>query len=205
MAVTCTEPDCERPPQGRGLCKTHYAYRRRHGTLPPLPPRVVTCTAPGCSELIGPAGARGLCPKHYQRLTKSKWGLEQPPRTAPLRERFYAMVRQEPCPCGCDCRLWTGGTSKDGYGHFSIGNKSYMAHRVAYEIETGHPIPDGLVIDHVYETGCRHRHCVKREHLEAVTIAVNNQRMPLTPRRLERLSAAGRKGSAIRWGKDLPQ
>lgn len=202
-AITCSEPDCERPARGRGLCGTHYAYKRRHGTLPPLPPRVTICTAPGCENPIGPAGARGLCPKHYQRVTKSKRGLQQPPRTAPLRERFYAKVSNEPCSCGCDCRLWIGGLSYDGYGHFSIGNKSYNAHRVAYELEVG-PIPDGLQIDHVYEAGCRHRNCVKREHLEAVTVTINNQRMPMTPRRFARLSAAGRKGSAIRWGKPPP-
>jgi hypothetical protein len=27
---------CDRPVRGRGLCGTHYAYRRNHGTVPPL-------------------------------------------------------------------------------------------------------------------------------------------------------------------------
>lgn len=202
-AVTCTEPDCERLARGRGLCGTHYQFRRRRGTLPPLPSRPVTCTAPGCDDPIRPGGARGLCPKHYQRVTKSKWGLEQPRRTAPLRDRFYAMVSQEPCPCGCSCRLWTGGLNKYGYGHFSISNKTHLAHRVAYEFEVG-PIPDGLVIDHVYEAGCRHRSCVNREHLEAVSDTINNQRVPLTPVVSARRAAAGRKGAAVRWGKELP-
>lgn len=186
MAATCTEPDCDRPASSNGLCKTCYARRRRHGTLPPRTRNIgtcnITCAAPDCTEPVGRAGAKGLCPKHYQRLTKTSWGLEQPPRTAPLAERFAAMISKDPCPCGCDCELWTGATNpKLGYGHFSIGNKTYLAHRVAWELAEGHPIPDGLVIDHVYDQGCRHRHCVKRSHLEAVTQAVNNQRIRRGP------------------------
>jgi hypothetical protein len=202
-AKTCSEPACERPTTGggRGLCPNHYQQRRRWGTLPPKTVRGpdMPCAAPGCEEKTGRHGAQGLCPKHYQRLTKSDWGLEQPTRTASLNERFYAKVSKSPCPCGCECELWTAGIHpKTGYGHFSIDDKTYLAHRIAYEIEVG-PIPDGMVIDHVYENGCRHRHCVKRAHLEPVTDTVNNQRIPITPIVSERRAAAGRKGAAARW------
>ena len=194
--MTCTEPGCERPARGRGLCVTHYAYRSRHGTLPPKIRKDTsrTCEAPGCEDPVGTHGGRGLCPKHYQRVTKTQWGLAQPPRTASLPERFAAMISKDPCPCGCDCLLWAGGINpRTGYGNFSIGNKSYLAHRIAWELAEGQPVPDDYDVDHVYESGCRHRHCVKRSHLEVVTIAENNRRIVVTPRTRERRAAAGRR------------
>jgi len=87
------------------------------------------------------------------------------------------MVSKTPCPCGCDCERWDGGKgSGTGYGNFSVGNKTLAAHRVAWELAEGRSIPEGLEIDHVWEAGCRHRDCVKRAHLEAVTRAENNRR-----------------------------
>ena len=67
--------------------------------------------------------------------------------------------------------LWTG--AKDhGYGHLSFNRQNNMlAHRVAYEPTKG-PIPEGLTIDHL----CRNRGCINPEHLEAVTMGVNNLR-----------------------------
>jgi len=193
-AKTCTEPGCDRPHFGRGLCQNHYKQRQRRGTLPPI---WTGCEVEGCDR---PHEARHLCAMHYQRLTKGG-ALDQPARTASLEERFRAMVSSERCPCGCECELWAGGISKrTGYGHFSVGNQTQLAHRVAYKLAYG-PIPDGMEIDHVYERGCKHRHCVKREHLEAVTHAINNQRIPLSAVTRERRAAAGRKGAAARWGK----
>lgn len=197
----CAETGCDREARGRGLCVTHYAYRKRHGTLPPKFRKDTSrpCVVPDCHRTVGLGGARDLCPMHYQRLTKIG-SLDQPASTAPLAERFRAMISADPCACGCDCELWAGGVhAKTGYGHFSIGNKTYLAHRVSYELENG-PIPGEMAIDHVYEKGCRHRHCVKNAHLEAVTDAVNNRRIPMTDRRRKQLSAAGRKGAASRWG-----
>lgn len=201
MTATCSEPGCERPARSNGLCGTCYARHSRRGTLPARTrnkgTRNAECSADGCNDLVGDHGGRGLCPKHYQRVTKTKWGLAQPPRTAPLAERFAAMVSEDPCPCSCDCVLWAGGINpKTGYGNFSIGNRSYLAHRIAWELAEGQPAPDGYVVDHVYETGCRHRHCVKRSHLEVVTITENNHRIVVTPRTRERRAAAGRKS----WG-----
>jgi hypothetical protein len=44
--------------------------------------------------------------------------------------------------------IWTGHRDKKGYGKFSIGRKSYLAHRAAYEMATGILIPDGKVVMH---------------------------------------------------------
>jgi hypothetical protein len=47
------------------------------------------------------------------------------------------------------------------------------AHRVAWEIETGEPIPPGLEIDHVR---CDQESCVEFTHLRACTQQENNER-----------------------------
>lgn len=72
------------------------------------------------------------------------------------------------------CWIWqlsTGGAKGTGYGKKSINGEVVAMHRSFYEREYG-PIPEGLEIDHL----CRQRACVKPQHLEAVTRAVNQQR-----------------------------
>lgn len=73
------------------------------------------------------------------------------------------------------CWLWTGRIADNGYGYTSAFSKTWLAHRLSYTLCVG-PIPQGLTIDHVYERGCRHRHCVNPAHLEAVTLAENIRR-----------------------------
>lgn len=69
------------------------------------------------------------------------------------------------------CLRWQGPHNPDGYGEFS----TKAAHRTAYEKAYG-PVPEGLVIDHVYTRGCRYRDCVNPEHLEAITHGENIHR-----------------------------
>lgn len=87
----------------------------------------------------------------------------------PLVERFWAKVNKdgpipEYRPYLGQCWLWTGGRTSEGYGAIMEDARRKMAHRVAYELAHG-PIPDGLEPDHL----CRVRHCVRPDHLEAVT------------------------------------
>lgn len=63
------------------------------------------------------------------------------------------------------CWLWTGGRTKDGYANFRFDSKDSYGHAFAFLLHTGHPVPEGLVIDHL----CRVRHCVRPDHLRAVT------------------------------------
>lgn len=91
--------------------------------------------------------------------------------------RFCAKFRV--CP-DTGCWLWTGGRSKNGYGAFRVDGRQGGAHRVAYALFVG-PIPAGAELDHVYEWGCRHRHCVNPNHLEAVTPEENQRRSAVTP------------------------
>ncbi len=86
-----------------------------------------------------------------------------------LEDRFWAKVDKTD-----DCWLWTGAINQSGYGTLSLGSRSegtIGAHRASYILNIG-TIPDGLQLDHL----CRVRHCVRPEHLEAVTPRENKRR-----------------------------
>jgi len=88
--------------------------------------------------------------------------------TTPPVDRFWAKVEKTE-----GCWIWTGATDDDGYGLFwgirQRGEKGCrFSHIVAYELTVG-PVPDGLELDHL----CRHRACVRPDHLEAVTHKTN--------------------------------
>lgn len=76
------------------------------------------------------------------------------------------------------CWIWQG--AKTGYGHGMIGVGSRTdgtrrlqgCHVVTWESQHG-PVPAGLELDHL----CRVPACCNPAHLEAVTHAVNLQRM----------------------------
>ena len=89
-------------------------------------------------------------------------------RRVDVARRFWPYVN-----CEGECWLWTGGKSLEGYGHFSVNNRTVGAHRFAYEQFHG-PIPAGLQLDHL----CRNPSCVKPDHLEPVTPAENQRRQP---------------------------
>jgi len=89
-----------------------------------------------------------------------------------LPQRFWSKVNPNgPLWNGTPCWEWTASKDKDGYGHFAVGRRMALAHRIAYEAFTG-PIPDGLESDHL----CRNPSCVNPLHLEPVTSKVNSQR-----------------------------
>lgn len=80
------------------------------------------------------------------------------------------------------CWEFTGWIHPHGYGQ--IG-RNIRAHRLAWEIANGRPVPPGLVIDHQCHnldvacednSECQHRRCVNPAHLEAVTQRINNVR-----------------------------
>lgn len=83
-------------------------------------------------------------------------------------DRFFSKVSKNG-PGGC--WLWTGAITSDGYGSYWVGNKSFKAHRIAYQMSVG-TIPSGLQIDHL----CRIRNCVNTDHMELVTSKENSLR-----------------------------
>ena len=77
------------------------------------------------------------------------------------KKRFFDKVVVDP---ETGCWEWSAARTQGGYGVFWFDGKQHYAHRVAYELVKG-KIPEGLELDHL----CRHRACVRPDHLEAVT------------------------------------
>lgn len=138
------------------------------------------CWVEGCATQVGRKGAKGLCPRHYQRMlaTGSATGSNAPRPD----DRFFEKVR----PRG-DCWEWTASTDDSGYGLFSAKRARCRGHIVrahiwSYEYFVA-PVPVGLQLDHLCHdtscqlgTDCPHRSCVNPWHLEAVPPLVNSQR-----------------------------
>lgn len=64
---------------------------------------------------------------------------------------------------GDGCYLWTASKFKNGYGQFfvSMQERAAYAHRVAWSLHHGKPIPKGMCVLH----SCDVRACVRPEHL----------------------------------------
>lgn len=77
-------------------------------------------------------------------------------------ERFGEKI--ECGPYMDSCWNWTSADNGTGYGQISINDKTFLAHRISYQLFRG-KIPEDLHIDHL----CRNRGCVNPDHLEAVT------------------------------------
>lgn len=85
----------------------------------------------------------------------------------PVSERFWTKVRKETeerVPGLGPCWIWTGDTSKAGYGRITeragdgSGEAVYYAHRVAWELENG-PLPGGAHVLHK----CDNPPCVRND------------------------------------------
>jgi hypothetical protein len=62
------------------------------------------------------------------------------------------------------CTDWDGKINSDGYGELR-GVGHILAHRKAWELAAGQPVPKGKVLHH----SCENRRCVNVEHLELTT------------------------------------
>lgn len=72
-------------------------------------------------------------------------------------ERFLAKTKR----AADGCLLWTGSKNSGGYGLVRWDGKTRKASRVAYEIASGAPIPEGMLVCHK----CDNPPCVDPDHL----------------------------------------
>lgn len=136
-----------------------------------------TCSIPDC---IAKTIARGLCNKHYIRMTRT--GTTDDPSTPSKADRFHAKVDKSG-----DCWEWTGSRDINGYGKMIVDGKLVGAHRIAYELANG-PIPAGMTIDH----RCFNGGCVRPSHLRLATQKQNGEY-----KRLQANNVSGLRG--VRW------
>lgn len=87
-----------------------------------------------------------------------------------VRRRFEEKVDRSG-----ECHRWTAAHHSEGYGVFNYKGEIKYAHVVALLLE-GVDVPSGMMVDHVYERGCRHRDCVRVDHLDIVTPRENSIR-----------------------------
>jgi hypothetical protein len=94
-----------------------------------------------------------------------------PAHKIPFEIRFWSKVEKTDT-----CWNWTGSLAGGRYGKFSCrveggGTKTYLAHRVAFEILSGEILLPGMHLDHK----CHNIICVNPGHLRQVTRSQNNQ------------------------------
>lgn len=78
--------------------------------------------------------------------------------------RFWAKVEKTE-----NCWWWIAGRTPGGYGQFQMDGRPHPAHRVAWMLTNGRPIPAGLHVLHA----CDNPPCVRPEHLRLGTVADN--------------------------------
>lgn len=90
------------------------------------------CTLQGCDH---PHYGKGYCSKHYQR-----WKRHGSPEPDDFRCRYDSPEQSfaaRTTPSG-DCLLWTGSTTRRGYGVTTDHGRRLMAHHYAWE-QAGNP------------------------------------------------------------------
>lgn len=131
-----------------------------------------TCEAQlGLALTVRPLAGEGV------QLQDVKTTVNRPhPPNPPANESFDAKAKARfwkkvsPAPSNA-CWIWRGAANQRGYGNVGREGRTYLAHRVAYELTYG-PVPAGMDIDHL----CRTTSCVNPEHLEPVTFLANMRR-----------------------------
>ncbi len=116
-----------------------------------------------------PSGFSNICKSCSADKSRARRLAHRIPRkTKSAFEKF--LIRIVPPKSLYDCWVWSGHSTRFGYGKFR-SDKTVYAHRYSYEKFVSQ-IPRGLHIDHL----CSRPSCVNPIHLEPVTQAENNRR-----------------------------
>lgn len=86
-------------------------------------------------------------------------------------DRFWRKVRKTADPAAC--WPWLNGRNGAGYGVIAWQGRSVYAHRLAYELYHGQPVPRHLVVRHL----CGNQLCCRPSHLAVGTPADNSRDM----------------------------
>jgi hypothetical protein len=122
--------------------------------MPPHP----SCSIDGCNR---PRRTRGWCRRHYQRWLHHGAPLMtlRPELEQSLADRFWSKVDRSGGPGAC--WPWMASRNPSGYGRIRFDGQVVLAHRLAYELDRGHPPPPGYYALH----SCDNPPCVNARHL----------------------------------------
>lgn len=148
----CSVPDCGKPFNARGLCKTHYELQRRANAAPK--PK---CLVDSCDK---PAQYRGWCSAHHTRwLRHGDTETIKKVANGTVQRYFHEIVLTY---SGDDCLTWPFSRDAKGYGVIN-GHRSKVASRAVCEAAHGEPPTPAHYAAH--SCGKGHEGCVNPRHL----------------------------------------